>query len=103
MKTSEILIKARDLIADPKRWTRGVWATDRNGESCMPEMDGACAWCAVGALRRASDGPQFFCALEALRDELGDRDPIKFSDTHTHAEVMTMFDTAIATAQARGD
>ena len=111
MKTSEILIKARDLIADPARWTQGTAARDANQEITEPESEGAVCWCSMGAVMKV-EGFANYIRRERAYDELCDAaDALDsasaglsdYNDTHTHAEVMTMFDTAIATAQARGD
>ena len=108
MKTSEILIKARDLIADPARCCIGELARNAYGEEVAPSDPDACSWCSMGAVQRVhpDDLAGRSDAYRYLRSampngwwaEIGD-----FHDTHTHAEVMTMFDTAIAMAQARGD
>lgn len=107
MKTSEILIKARDLIADPAQWTQHANARDEEGISTNTFSEQATCWCSDGALVKASNQPEnhseYQRAGAALKEAAGGQSYVEFNDTHTHAEVMTMFDTAIATAQARGD
>ena len=108
MKTSEILIKARDLIADPAQWTQKASARDAQGTRKNAFADTATCWCSDGALVRVSNQPadpsKYSRAGAALREAAGGHSyVVEFNDTHTHAEVMTMFATAIATARARGD
>lgn len=110
MKTSEILIRARDLIADPARWTQKSSARDAQGSRVNAFANTATCWCSDGALVKATDWPTGYEAYgrssRVLRETvagMGLDSYVDFNDTHTHAEVMTLFDTAIATAQARGD
>lgn len=99
--TKDALIAARDLISDPKRWTQGVLARDSNGNNDSVYGETACSFCASGALLRVSRG--FFTeAIRALMVADG-QDPNDleaptvpiFNDTHTHAEVLALFDRAI--------
>ena len=50
----EVLVKARELISDPERWTHGVYARDAKGESCFDSSDEATCFDALGALNRVS-------------------------------------------------
>ena len=100
--TLETLLKARDLISDPKRWTQRSFAVHEDGGDCLPEDDGAVCFCAEGALIRASGSKLthgYPKELEkALEAEMGDI--WHFNDTHTHAEVLAAFDAAIEKARA---
>lgn len=46
----QILIAARDLIADPAHWTRETVARDKRGRPTEPYNPNACQFCALGAL-----------------------------------------------------
>jgi hypothetical protein len=46
-------MKAKDILTDQSRWTRGAFARDEHGKMCDPEDDEARSWCVFGALRRA--------------------------------------------------
>src|SRR5690349_9172155 len=50
----EVLIQARELIADPERWTQGTVARIKYGEDRMPTDEDACQFCAIGALARVA-------------------------------------------------
>lgn len=50
---TEILKKAREIIADPIRWTKGAFALDKNKETALPNWNEAVCWCAEGAIQKA--------------------------------------------------
>lgn len=98
----EVLQKARALISKPENWCQHV-SKQRNNT-------GAMSYCVMGAVNEASHWhcvvsfePEIHLAcVLALRDA-GGFSPImtipKYNDTHTHAEVLALFDKAIAANQ----
>lgn len=90
------LIRARARIADPEHWTQGVVARGKSGRSVRPRGKAACKWCAVGAVVKEvsyfSAQTRCISALSAVCGTLLGT----FNDTHTHAEVLALFDAAIA-------
>lgn len=98
--TVEKLRAAKALIDTPEKWTKGTLARDSIGISVLVRSDDAVCFCVLGALGRAATetGPHVW----AIRDSL----PApylavsKFNDdpTTTHADVMALFDRAIARA-----
>ena len=105
MKTSEVLTKARELIEKPEIWTKGEYARDESGNSCRPTGPFARCFCALGAVKAAGNykgdnNP----AAEKLTESL-ERDRFRwvclFNDSKdtTHADVLALFDKAIATAK----
>lgn len=50
----QVLLRAREIIADPKRWTRGAIARDRRSTDCAMSDSNAVRFCAYGALERAA-------------------------------------------------
>jgi hypothetical protein len=93
----QTLKSARALIADEANWCQGRVF---DGHKC----------CAVGALRKVTEGVRFPCSrnklrwlaqiqLEALLTH-GYTALSYFNDTHTHAEVLALFDRAIARLEA---
>ena len=104
MTTREVLVKARELIASPERWTKGSYAVDAGGYGVDPTDLEACAWCLDGALYRVTTGADAsFRSHEylAARDAVAavpevDGVPIDFNERHTHAQVLAAFDKAIA-------
>lgn len=107
MKQSEMLRKARDLIADQARWTKNVFARDEYGYPCSVDDGCARAYCAIGAIEhfaraeaRTRDATEWLEAETRLQDAVGDNQSItEFNDSHTHEEVLALFDAAIALAE----
>lgn len=108
-KTSELLRAAKAKIEDPKRWTKGDTALDSRGERVGARDATACCWCSMGALSAAGaivptgDDP----ATCMLRRCIMPRKPygaslVEFNDAPatTHADVMALFERAIAMAES---
>ena len=86
MEPKELLIRARKLIDDPKHWGQGHFA--KNGRLC-----------GSGALLGAGFEGSFLGnpAYEALRKAAGTKKQFCiWNDAHTHAEVLDVYDRAIA-------
>jgi hypothetical protein len=60
MKTSEILMKALDIIDVPGQWTKGAMAKDMMGNEVFPDDTNACKWCSIGALGSIFVGGELF-------------------------------------------
>jgi hypothetical protein len=52
MTPKEVLVKARKIIADPKRFTKGVYARDASGVECSAQDGAARQFCSIGATYR---------------------------------------------------
>ena len=107
MNTLEILKAARALIEDPERWCQGVEAVNAAGDPVAAVTEGACRWCAVGALGRTA--PQGGLGLlDAFRGHLralgysGDcfNDLVLLNDNVGHDAVLAAFDAAITRVEA---
>ncbi len=105
MNTIELLTSARNLIADPEHWTQRAFARDGFGNSIGPTADSACSWCSLGALTKSFGNiwwPESHC--EPLEQAIGQLHPdnlmslADFNDSHTHQEVLAVFDKAIENA-----
>lgn len=102
----KVLEQARSLIADEACWLQKVYAEDEYGHGVDPTDTAACAWCATGSIIRASrsyEGDSCHRAYLELAAHLPeDREDYpfwriaNFNDSHTHAEVLFLFDRAIA-------
>jgi len=98
--TLEILKAARELISAPERWTRDQFSRNEAGFAIDPESEKACCFCAVGALIKVSDNDIFL--RHQAKDFLAEHLPVgyasipAFNDSHTHPEVVALFDAAIA-------
>lgn len=97
---AQLLREAKELIADPKRWAQGAFARDSGGAVVAALDPAAVRWCAIGALVAVdrSDGRnQCFAAHNALAGHLHGCSGLQtFNDSHEHAEVLALFDRAIA-------
>ena len=109
----KILQDARALISKPERWTQGAFARTVDGISVHAWSNHATRFDAVGALMRSIDyaiGKQNHIllvnnAVNALRavmfiGDVGCKHPVEamfaYNDTHSHAYVLALFDSAIA-------
>lgn len=89
----EVLVQARDLISDPKRWTHLYAARNAVGDSVGPCAEDAVCWCSVGAVEKVGSN-LYFDVTKALRKVMGDSIP-KFNDSSPHEDVLAAFDIAI--------
>lgn len=96
----EVLEAARNLISDPERWTIEVCARDKDYQACGSKNPNATKWCAIGAIVRYAADPIFkLNARKLLEDIVGNIG--NYNDSHTHAEVIAVFDAAITAAKRR--
>lgn len=108
----EVLVKARNLISTPERWTQGAFARRADGTNTDVDDPKATAWCSLGAVSKAGGfyGIQetiISGAVKLLREVLRDRDArltgimcFNDADKTTHETVLKVFDEAIALAKA---
>jgi hypothetical protein len=99
--TKDILIKAREIISDEKNWTQGIEARDKDGNAVAYFNPLAICFCSIGAVERAAfltngDPARALCALTTGEIYYSNIAIAKFNDNSSHAEVLAMFDTAIA-------
>lgn len=100
----DIIVKARETLSDAAHWTKGAYARDKNGVKCDARNRLSYSYCTIGALTRVSeiDSGQWVEAADALCKELPPEfDRITaFNDAATtnHADVLALFDRAIAHA-----
>lgn len=106
MTTIEVLKAARERISDPNRWTQGTYSRHSDGSPAWNSgrLAGVC-WCASGAVQCCLDlGATRFatdCAFDDLCRTLGGGCAVRYNDTHTHAEVLALFDRTIARLEAK--
>ncbi len=131
MKVSELLRKGRELISDPKKWTKGAYARDNNlvdrsgarrGTHVSAVAPNAACWCSVGALRHFTlewdpengpmpvmgmsqvDGAAYNYLLHAVM-RTGNAHSVEQFNDHprtTHESVLRVWDLAIELAEAEG-
>jgi hypothetical protein len=108
MKALEILIGARALIADKRRWSQGVVARAVGGSPVNIHSMYACSWCAVGAVHRVAGDEATGTLVQAKRylseacQRLGYELIAVANDYGGHEVVLAAFDSAIARLQERG-
>ena len=102
----EIIQAARDLLADPARWTQGAYARSAAKRMVTPNSRRAASFCLVGSLVHVTDptvrGPvefpidsPYYEAVGLVIDHV--TGPITvFTAQHTHAEVLTVLDNTLA-------
>lgn len=107
MTVLEVLVKARERISDPEKWTQGAFGRDPEGEARGIGDNGACRWCAAGAIYMNDGDLELDGAIAALERLVEAPPPTAmdgplayFNDTSTHEEVLTLFDRAIAIERA---
>lgn len=105
VKVLEILVKARELIATPERWTQGAYGRflgDTFTAERVVTAEHVESFCLIGACLRASGDADLVLddsRLSALG--LGSYGQVLiFNDEHTHAEVLARLDAAISKLQA---
>lgn len=84
MTTRKRIEAAKGLIDSPAKWCQG-FTNNGHGQRC-----------ALGAFRGRNARPLY--DLLAADPSYGTRSLVEFNDTHTHAEVMALFDRALAEA-----
>jgi len=108
----DVLRTARGLIENPENWTKGEIARNSDGKICAADGRGAVCWCSVGAVDRAwlrSENTDYSVQHQALTllDRLSGREDTEYcrpvaafndSPETTHADVLALFDHAIAEA-----
>ena len=95
----KILRAAREKISAPGAWTQRITARNALGQSTQSRSSDAVCWCARGALWAVSDDSDSPVEWLTAAADVG---LIYFNDTpgRTQAEVLAVFDKAIALAEA---
>lgn len=95
-----VLRQARALIEKPEHWTQGAFARDALRRQVRSFDAMAVCWCAVGAVGRVhpTDDSTHSEALAALLRAVPGCSVAGFNDApvRTHAEVLALYDRAIA-------
>lgn len=98
----DILIKTRNKISDPNRWTKEQLAKDKDGNYTSPTAPDATCWCIAGAVMTTGIGitgeVEIFDYLNKKANAL--RNDTTFhiatlNDEFTHEQVMAFLDAII--------
>lgn len=103
------LIGAKALIDSPEKWIQNDLARTADGLKCCATQKEAACFCSMGAWvnylgEQATDGAREGAIAHALyaaaQRVSGDADDniVRYNDSHSHAEVMAVWDDAIAAA-----
>ena len=98
MKPSEILVKAKKLIATEQTWCQGLLAMNKYRET-NPRAKDAIAWCAIGAVQKISRAYKPLDYISDIVEEEGWNSVDALNDETDHATVMWMFSKAIKKAR----
>lgn len=95
-----MLVEARKLISNKENWTQGAYAQDSKGRPVTGRSPYATCFCAFGAIDKIAE--MAFNPVKSIRSQLEyldlfteDIGVIKYNDSHTHEEVLSLFDKAI--------
>jgi hypothetical protein len=103
MDTATILRAARAKIERPECWTTGFFARDQYGHPVAAIGRTAAKWCAIGVVRAVGDGTVYVSRITDLLSEQlpeGFTSLTEFNDSFaTHADILALFDRAIAAAE----
>jgi len=107
MTTAEYLREMRKLIEKPENWCQGEYARDANGNRVHDGSGAATRWCALGSYWKVRySHPEFETTplnlLAKAATQRGVQGVADFNDSHTHEEVLALFDEAIAEAEKVG-
>lgn len=101
------LLRARERITDPTRWTVGRMAVDAHGLAIAPTRPEAVRWCAIGALRavcrpgavreQAHSRLSEAAAVVAPTPDGAGRLVSAINDLLGHTAVLALYDEAIRT------
>ena len=103
VEQKQIVQKARDRIADRRRWCTGVEARLADGQTCYVGHPRAAKFCAFGALHRECLAVTGLDGALAMAESVArlirpDRAPLSDIDDgmNGHAKVLALFDKALA-------
>lgn len=97
---AERLQTARDILADPRRWTRRWPARDINGHEVSALSDSAVCWDSLGALQvaRVTSTYWIYAAMKVL-GYTGLLSQFNDAPTTSHETILRVFDTAVRLAE----
>lgn len=118
MTGADVLAKAKELLADPSKWTRKALARTANGHEVPPSSEFACRFCALGAIAHITgedndrDGASdayvraemaLYEACRRMGVQISNgystytaHSPVEVNDRGTHKDVIEMFERAHA-------
>jgi hypothetical protein len=109
MKDSELFAGMRELLADPKRWTKGEAARNASGYFTPPFEREAVCWCLLGAAAKVVGSDSIFkdvfntvsCYMQVTNTSYTFTHAWNDADERTHADVLAFLDAAHEAALKR--
>ncbi len=108
MKISEILKNARDLISNKENWCRGSFAKDAGGNDIFYGSKEATQFCMIGAFQKqntsflqkvSDDCLLYICRNINIHSYINMMKNLSiFNDSHSHEEVIEVYNKAISLA-----
>ncbi|WP_454287233.1 DUF6197 family protein [Rhizobium arsenicireducens] len=90
-----LLTKALELIRDPDHWTQGQFARDAAGQKVSINSPSATCFCSIGAVLVLAPPTSLEDEALLLLEAQLTTSIATFNDTHTHAEVIAVWERAI--------
>lgn len=108
LKPITVLRRARKLIENPKSWIKGAFIGKRKGVQCYCGLGALATAAGVrvlngNTLEKSPNGSlprEYYKAHALLRDAAGTFWFPDFNDSAKHADILKVFDKAIAAAKA---
>jgi hypothetical protein len=101
MTAVESIKAIKELLSDPKRWTKERYARDSFGNSVDVSSPSACCWCLAGACIKIGDGLAYAYIYKAINSQGTHQSVTYYNDNgfRTHQEILEMLDLAIEKAK----
>lgn len=102
MTKKEWLIKAKELIKDPKKWCKYYYGANKNGNGCTARSSQAVKWCAMGAVTKVKEEPtlkvveELIVSIQKVVEKMGYLSIYGLNNDGGHDKVMEMFDILIS-------
>jgi hypothetical protein len=102
----ELLEAGRKIISEPRAWTQHAFARNARGHQVPSGFSEATCWCSVGVLNVACNSViskvrrqgfifEYMEDARSVLDAFAEGCIAEYNDTHTHEEVMSLWDKAI--------
>ena len=101
MSVVEVLKRVRARLDDPKHWTQGAFARNKEGHATVARDPMACSWCLLGAIEAETQYPErneiaWMLRIRTSREGYGpDLSVFNDSELTNHTAVLELLDKAI--------
>lgn len=91
---SDQITTVKQLLSDPKKWTKEYYALNIDGEFTDSNSSQAVCWCLIGAIRKVYDKENYFIMMAKVREKLGELhghwDIVHFNTNTNHEGLMKL-------------